>query len=69
MKSVLEILRRFEQSLLFLLMVVYLNGFWIVFDEQMRTNGWVCLIWLVQFFGFGTLYAMRAKKKGWIIKR
>ena len=65
MKRVLEILRRYEQLLLFLVLVIYLNGFWIVFNEQMQTNAWVAVIWLVQFFGLGSLYAIRGLKKGW----
>ena len=65
MKRVLEILRRYEQSLLFLLIIIYLNSFSIVFDKEMQTDGWVSAIWIIQFFVFGILYANRGLKKGW----
>jgi hypothetical protein len=58
-----------EQWILFLLMIIHLNAFWMIFEEQMRTSEWMVLFWLFQFFGFSTLYGIRARKKGWIIHR
>ncbi len=65
MKSVVEFLRGNEQSLLFIGMIVYLMGFLIVFENEMREGGWISAFWLIQFFTLGILYAHRGTKKGW----
>lgn len=54
-----------EQVLLFYSVIIYLVGFMVVFDEEMRTTEWMGLIWIVQFFGLGSYIGLRGLKKGW----
>jgi hypothetical protein len=65
MKKIVEFWKVNEHWLTFLGMVIYLNGFWIVFLEEMREKDWMAGIWLVQFFGLATWYGLRGRKKGW----
>jgi hypothetical protein len=65
MKKVLEFWRSNEQWLLFLSLIVYLNGFWMFFMEEMQNNGWVVGLWLVQFFGLTSIYSIRSNKMKW----
>jgi hypothetical protein len=42
-----------------------MTTFSIVFDYEMKTTNWMGIIWTIQFFGFGTLLGLYARKKGW----
>lgn len=65
MKGIKEFWKTNEQWLSFLAMVVYLNGFWMVFVDEMREGEWITGLWLVQFFTLATLYSVRSRVKGW----
>jgi hypothetical protein len=60
-----KIYKEFEQVILFYSVVIYLISFMFVFDYQMRNTDWMVILWLVQFFGFGTLLGLYSIKKGW----
>lgn len=60
-----RIYKEFEQVILFVSLIVYLIGFMFYFDEEMRTTNWMGLLWIVQFFTFGTLLGLYSRKKGW----
>jgi hypothetical protein len=49
----------------FVLLIGILSGFMIGFTDEMRTNGWVSLLWLVTFFGGTSWYAWQMKVHGW----
>ena len=57
--------QEFEQVILFFSLVTYLIGFMFYFDNEMRNTDWVALLWLIQFFGLGTLLGLYSRKKGW----
>jgi hypothetical protein len=65
MKKVVEFWKDNEQTLTFLLIIVYLNAFWIYFYEEMANEGWVTGLWLIQFFGLSTWHGLRGVKKRW----
>jgi hypothetical protein len=65
MKKILEFWKSNEQWLLFLSLIVYLNGFWIFFMEEMQNKDWVVGLWLVQFFGLASMYSIRSNKMKW----
>lgn len=65
MKKLLELWKENEQWLLFLFLIVYLNGFWMIFTEEMQDNSWLVGLWLVQFFGLTGLYSIRSNKMKW----
>jgi uncharacterized membrane protein len=65
MKKTIEFWKSNEQWILFLLLVVYLNGFWMLFFEQMQRGGVITYLFLIQFFGLAGLYSIRSNKKGW----
>jgi hypothetical protein len=35
------------------------------FMDEMRTNGWLSILWLVLFFGGGGWYAWQSRVHGW----
>jgi hypothetical protein len=57
--------QEFEQVILFFSLITYLIGFMFYFDNEMRNTSWVALLWLIQFFGLGTLLGLYSRKKGW----
>ena len=57
--------QEFEQVILFISLIAYMTIFSIIFDHEMRTTNWMSIIWLIQFFGFGILLGLYARKKGW----
>lgn len=65
MKKLLKFWKDNQQWLAFVLIIVYLNSFFIILEEQMRTIYWFPIIWLVQFFGLVGWYAYVSNKKGW----
>jgi hypothetical protein len=65
MKKVVEFWKVNEQSLTFILIVLYLNCFWIYFYEEMAKNDWLTGFFTVQFFGLCTFLGLRSRKKGW----
>jgi hypothetical protein len=48
-----------------ILLIVILNVYWIVLQDEMRTNEWVSLGWLILFFGGGTFLGLQGRKHGW----
>jgi hypothetical protein len=69
MKKLLQYWKANQQWLTFLFMIIYLNGFFIILEEQMRTIYWLPIGWLVQFFGLAGWYSYVANKKGWKLPR
>jgi hypothetical protein len=57
--------QEFEQVILFFSLITYLIGFMFYFDNEMRNTNWVALLWLIQFFGLGTLLGLYSRKKNW----
>ena len=49
----------------FVLLIGTLSGFMIGFMDEMRTNGWLSILWLVLFFGGGGWYAWQSRVHGW----
>lgn len=49
----------------FLILLVILNTYWILLENEMRTNSWVSLGWLVLFFGGATFLGLQGQKHGW----
>jgi len=49
----------------FLLLIVSLNGFWLVFIDEMQYDWRYSLTWLIMFFGGAGWYAWQSKKHGW----
>jgi hypothetical protein len=49
----------------FVLLIGTLSGFMIGFMDEMRTNGWLSILWLVLFFGGGSWYAWQSRVHGW----
>ena len=56
-----------QRWLAFLLLIIYLNGVFIILEEQMRTIYWLPFVWMIQFFGLSAWYVYTAHKKGWKI--
>lgn len=57
--------KKFEQAILFYCLLIYMGIFSVVFNEELRTFEWATILWLVQFFGLGSLLFFYGKKKGW----
>lgn len=55
----------FEQVILFYSLIIYLIGFMLYFDNEMRTTSWMGILWIIQFFTLGTLLGLHSRKKGW----
>ena len=49
----------------FILMIVYLNAFWMVFTNEFQNDWRYPLAWLIQFFGLAGWYAWQSRKHGW----
>lgn len=64
MKKLLEFWKSYEQVLLFTLLIIYLNGFCFIFEDEMREGTWVTGLFLIQFFGLTYLLALRINKIG-----
>lgn len=58
---------KYEQIVCFYLIVGYVVLFSLFFDEELRSFGWMSLLWIIQFFTLNTLYALRSIKKGWTL--
>jgi uncharacterized protein (DUF983 family) len=56
---------KYEQIVLFYLIVGYIVTFSLFFDNELRLFNWMSVIWIVQFFTLNTLYAFRCIKNGW----
>jgi hypothetical protein len=57
--------KEFEQVILFYSIVIYLIGFMFIFNNEMRNTDWMGVLWVIQFFGLGTLLGLYSRKKGW----
>jgi hypothetical protein len=53
------------QSTGFIILIVILNVYWIGLHDEMKTNEWVTLGWLVLFFGGATFLGLQGRKYGW----
>jgi hypothetical protein len=60
-----KIYKEFEQVILFFSVITYLISFMFYFDDEMRNTSWMSILWLIQFFGLGTLLGLYGRKKGW----
>jgi hypothetical protein len=60
-----KIYKLYEQAILFNLLIIYLIGFMFYFENEMRTIDWMMIIYLIQFFGLGTILFLYGKQKGW----
>jgi hypothetical protein len=49
----------------FTILIVILNAYWILLENEMRTNGWFTLGWLLLFFGGATFLGLQGRKHGW----
>ena len=49
----------------FVLLIGILCGIMIGFMDEMRTNGWISVLWLVVFFGGASWYAWQMRIHGW----
>lgn len=65
MKKFNEWWKIWGQLIGFLFLVIYLNGFWIIFIEEFQNNWMYPAAWLVQFFGLSGWYAWQSKKHRW----
>lgn len=65
MNRVKEFLKTNIQWLSFVGIVVYLNGFWMFFIDEMRVGGWITIGFLIQFFGLAGGYAWISRVRGW----
>jgi hypothetical protein len=57
--------KEFEQVILFYSIVIYLIGFMFIFNNEMSNTDWMGVLWVIQFFGLGTLLGLYSRKKGW----
>lgn len=60
-----KIYKLYEQAILFNLLVIYLIGFMFYFENEMRTINWMMIVYLIQFFGLGTILGLYGKQKAW----
>jgi len=49
----------------FLVLIITLNVYWILFQDEMQKNDWLVLGWLGLFFGGATFMVLQGKKHGW----
>ena len=49
----------------FIFMIVYLNGFWMIFTDEFQSDWRYPASWLIQFFSFAGIYAWMSRKYGW----
>ena len=49
----------------FLILIGATTGMMIAFTNEMRTNLWVSVLWLVIFFGGASWYAWQMRVHGW----
>ena len=49
----------------FVILIVTLNVYWMVLQDQMRNNAWITGLWLVLFFGGATFMGLQGRKHGW----
>ena len=53
------------QTLGFIGLVVMLNAFWIILDNEMRQHEWLVALWLFLFFGGAGWYSWQSRVHGW----
>lgn len=53
------------QAIGFVILIVVLNVYWIVLQDEMSTNAWISGLWLVLFFGGATFMGLQGRKHGW----
>ena len=46
-------------------LIVVLNAYFLVLDNEMRENEWLAALWLVLFFGGAGWYSWQMRKYGW----
>lgn len=46
-------------------LIVVLNAYFLVLDNEMREHEWLAALWLVLFFGGAGWYAWQSKIHGW----
>jgi hypothetical protein len=63
MKKLIEFLRENEQALTFTLVIAYLSVSLFYFIDEMRTNVWYDIIWIIQFFALSTYMGLKWSKK------
>lgn len=67
--KIIKIYKEFEQIILFYLLITYMVLFSYIFENELHTENWATILWLVQFFGFGTLLGLYSIKKNWNWRR
>jgi hypothetical protein len=63
MKKLIGFLRENEQALTFTLVIAYLSVFVFYFIDEMRTNVWYDIIWIIQFFALSAYMGLKWSKK------
>lgn len=46
-------------------LIVVLNVYFLLLSDEMHSNEWLAVIWLVLFFGGAGWYSWQMKKHGW----
>lgn len=46
-------------------LIVVLNGYFLILSDEMQSNEWLAVIWLVLFFGGAGWYVWQMRKHGW----
>ena len=57
--------KEWGQIIGFLSLVISLNGFWLIFIDEMQYDWRYSVTWLIMFFGGAGWYAWKMRKHGW----
>lgn len=60
-----EVWKKHGQVIGFVILLIILNVYWMVLQDEMRTNSWLVLGWLALFFGGATFMGLQGRKYGW----
>lgn len=65
MKKFLKWWKLWGQILGFVLHILILSSLIIVFEDDIRDNGWLLILWVILFYAGAIWYAWQMKKHGW----
>lgn len=57
--------KNWGQSVGFIGLIVVLNLYWMILQDEMRKSEWLAALWLVLFFGGAGWYSWQMRKHGW----